>query len=96
MKTYGEIIELALEKGYRPRAGKSTALRQNYNEEDVLIRLTSIQKWLRDEQGIECWIEPKYEWKILSRAVFKRSEKEYTSYESAFSEGIYESLKLIK
>jgi len=98
MKTYNEIIELALKKGYRPRVGKSMALRKNYNDEDVLIRMTSIQKWLRDKYGIFLFIHPAYSYVISSdySETITTRHFAFDSYEQALSEGIYKSLKLIK
>lgn len=107
--TYNQCVKLALQKGYLPRWGKTLTLRRNFTEEDILVKLTPIAKWLRDVHNLYFDIANTLgeEYKTLyylfsidhinsfQPAIFEEIEIRFNTYEEAYTYGVLETLKLI-
>lgn len=71
------------------------------DDEAELLKLSLIQKWLRDDKGISVIITDQYvtqDWFAQVRYLYSMSSEFkylYSSYEQALLEGINEALKII-
>lgn len=101
--TYKEVFQLAQDKGYSELSYPDF---EGYKyENNILLELTLIQKWLRDEHKTEVVIFPmqflpkNYSVEIgntLTGLQTSHDLKHFNSYEDALLQGISEALKLLQ
>jgi hypothetical protein len=114
MTTYKEVFQLAQDKGFFKNVNNKslfeeiTEVQKSYvgktKQICYLLQLTLIQKWLRDEYKIFCWVQlngnsirqhyiPLLMTNLNPNNTIEFSK--YDTYEQALLEGISEGLKLI-
>ena len=109
---YKEVFQLAQEKGYKVDVDSLFLVHHSTEDGDtkLLLKLTLIQKWLRDEHEIivvpntfdKGWLEAGkwcYQFSIADKTDSDEdrwiSAKEYPTWEEALLEGITGALKLL-
>lgn len=105
MITYKEVFQLAKDKGSKLRFYAPGLIEvDTENEDNLLLELTLIQKWLRDEHKLYVIVDfPNTlhfcRWSIEGESFYTDSRyaknKDFATYEQALLEGIYQALKLI-
>lgn len=90
------VRQLAGEKGFKYHTSNYSS--EDYELLNILIRLTHIQKWLRDEHKIFVWIEPirnslLYVLRIKNQPDIKAMNNK--SFEETLLEGIEKALTYI-
>lgn len=106
MTNYKEVFQLAQDKGYMLRQESTDNGTILYNTEiEKYIELTLIQKWLRDEKGIDIEVKNQYtdpfqgKWYyatiFIVRSRTTPPTTQDTTYEQALLQGINEALKLL-
>lgn len=98
IKDYIDTLKLAKAKGYKPEFTVSleqieidSQFGADYPEEGRYITLCLVQKWLREEKGIDVLVRMD----DGDRYRTDNSTALQSSYEKALLQGIYEALKLI-